>query len=28
MDEGARFNGTMHMGPSAKLSMVARPTAV
>jgi len=28
MDEGARFNGTMHMGPSVKLSMVARPTAV
>ena len=28
MDEGARFNGTMHMGPSAKLSMVARPIAV
>ncbi len=28
MDEGARFNGTMHMGPSVKLSVAARPTAV
>ena len=28
MDEGARFNGTMHMGPRANLSVATHPTAV
>ena len=28
MDEGARFNGTMHMGPRANLSVALHPTAV
>ncbi len=28
MDEGARFNGTMHMGPRTSLSLATHPTAV
>jgi len=28
MDEGARFNGTMHMGPRTNVSVATQPTAV